>query len=118
MHELGMAKGLWESIKVATEKNKLSKVTKIKLAVGQFSGIDPHFLEHSLKDHVLTGTIAATAVIEIFVDPVKLRCKSCGKVWGDTGKAVMPVVSCTACKSYDIEIMSGKDVVVTSIEGV
>jgi len=114
MHELGIAQDMWAVAKQNAEANNLKKVTKITIVVGESSGFDVDFLKHSLKDHLLPGTIARDAELEFIIDTLSASCNKCGqKITKDNLKAL----SCPACGNADISITSGNNSYVQSIEG-
>ncbi len=115
MHELGLAQDFWEVIKQKAKENNLKKIEKITLRVGTASGIEEDFLRHSFVDHIFPGTIAEGAELEIIDEPVKARCKSCGK---DITSAEEFALGCPFCGSPDIEISAGKDIYLEYIEGI
>ena len=78
MHELGVAQDLFEIVLNEANKNSIKKVSKIIIKIGEASGIDIDFLKHSFNDHLLPGTIAEKAALEIIKEPVKVKCKDCG----------------------------------------
>jgi hydrogenase nickel incorporation protein HypA/HybF len=114
MHELGIAQDFWAIIKQEAAKSELKIISKIVIVLGEASGIEEDFLVHSLKDHTLPGTIADKAVLEIIKKPLSAKCKTCGK---DITKDNMTEFNCPACKSTEIEIISGKETYVQNIEG-
>ena len=111
MHELGLAHDLFDVVLSEAKKNGVKNITKISIKVGEASGIEHDFLIHSLKDHILPGTIAKEAQIEISVDPIKLECKQCR-----TAISSRKDDCCSKCGSKNFEIISGKDIYVESIE--
>lgn len=77
MHELGIAKDLFEIILKTAKDNSLKKITKVKIRIGAASGIESDFLKHSFEEHLFKGTIAEGAKIEIIIEPVILECREC-----------------------------------------
>jgi hydrogenase nickel incorporation protein HypA/HybF len=114
MHELGIAKDLWAIIKEKAIEHKLSKVTKVVIAIGEASGIEKEFLEHSLKDHAFKGTLAENSAVVFEIDKLTARCRSCNSA---ITKDMMKGLSCPVCKSGDIEIVLGNTTYVKNIEG-
>jgi len=113
MHESGIAKDLFSAVcRIAAEK-KLRSVTKVRLKVGEASGIDTDFLRHSFGDHVFPGTIASTAKLIIIPEKVRLKCRKCGR----TTRTVKMNHPCR-CGEDDWEISSGQEVYVASIDGI
>jgi len=113
MHELGIAKDLLDIVLLKAKENNLKKITKISLMLGVASGIEEDFLRHSLIDHLLSGTIASGCCLEIMKEKVKVKCKKCSVEFSPEETNL----SCPSCQSKDIEIISGKDVYIASIEG-
>jgi hydrogenase nickel incorporation protein HypA/HybF len=111
MHELGIAKDLFDIVLAEAKKNSLGRVSKIVIRLGKASGIEKEFLLHSLAEHVIPGTIAEGAEIEILPEDVRLKCRKCGKEIADKSG-----LSCGSCGNTDVEIVSGKDTYVESIE--
>lgn len=113
MHELGIAKDLFAKVLEKAKENELRRVTRIKIRLGEASGIEEGFLRHSFIDHILPGSIAQGATLEIKKEGVKARCSDCGK----RISAQEAGLSCPQCGGSDIEIISGKDVYIENIEG-
>ena len=113
MHELGIAKNLFEIVLQNAKKNKLIKITKISIKLGEASGIKEDFLKHSFIDHLFPNSIAAGCNLEIVNEKVAAICKKCSQ--GFTPKEMF--LCCPSCSNRSIEIISGKDVYVNFIEG-
>ncbi len=112
MHEMGIA---LEIIKIATdsipENLKNPKVEKINLMVGRLAAVVPDSLkfcfEVATKDTPLEG-----ALLHIEEIPVTARCKNCGFTW----TAVKPVFICEKCDSGSVDLLSGRELDIVSIE--
>ncbi|MFC1501321.1 hydrogenase maturation nickel metallochaperone HypA [Elusimicrobiota bacterium] len=114
MHELGIAKDLWDIIRRNAESNNLKKITKIIIVIGEASGIEEDFLTHSLKDHTLPGTMAEGSALVFEKLPLAAKCKKCNQM---ITKENISVMACPKCGEKDIEIISGKETYVKNIEG-
>jgi hydrogenase nickel incorporation protein HypA/HybF len=114
MHELGIAEDLFRIVEVKAKENNLKAVTKIVVVVGEASGIEQDFLRHSLVDHVMPGTIAEKAELEITKEPLQARCLAC-KIEIDSQQGFS--LRCPNCGDNNLEITQGKDVYLQSIEG-
>ena len=118
MHELGIAHDLFRIIELKARENQLEKVSKINIVIGVASGVEKEFLEHSLVDHVLPGTVAASAEIEIKMEPLSIVCRDCSKqVMLDKKEMVLGIMPCPECGGHAMDIISGKSIYVESIEG-
>ncbi|OGS47002.1 MAG: hypothetical protein A2539_09155 [Elusimicrobia bacterium RIFOXYD2_FULL_34_15] len=113
MHELGIAKSLFEIALQTAKKNKLTKITRISIKLGEASGIEEGFLKHSFVDHLFPNTIASGCKLEIVVEKVAAICKKCSANFSPKEM----VFCCPSCNEQSIEIISGKDVYVNFIEG-
>lgn len=77
MHEMSIAQSVLDIAFGEMEKNAASSVTKIKLSIGQFSGVVKEALEFAF-DVLKPETPAAEADIEIEVTEMKAECPICG----------------------------------------
>ena len=112
MHELAMAKDLFKVILDKAAEKNLSRITSVRIKVGEAAGIEKEFLIHSLEDHVFPGTPAEGCAVRITEEKVSASCSGCAKQ--ADGSAVF---SCPACGGDDFEITGGKDVLVGEVEG-
>jgi hydrogenase nickel incorporation protein HypA/HybF len=114
MHELGAAKELFQVVEKEAKKNGLKEISKVKVKLGEASGIKSDFLRHSFVDHIFPGSIAEGAELEIIEEKVNIVCRDCGAridvTKDDPSK-------CPDCGSSRLEVTGGKDLCVDSIEG-
>jgi hydrogenase nickel incorporation protein HypA/HybF len=112
MHEMGIAMEIMEiAISSIPDELKGVPVAKVNLAVGKLAAIVPDSLkfcfEVAAKDTALEGA-------ELIIDdiPVEALCKDCGNRWHiDTA-----VFTCPKCESGALEILSGRELDIVSIE--
>ncbi|NNG00260.1 MAG: hydrogenase maturation nickel metallochaperone HypA [Desulfobacteraceae bacterium] len=112
MHEMGIA---MEIVRIAIESIPAEidscRVERVNLRIGKLSAVVPDSLkfcfEVAAKDTPVEG--AALAIEEI---PVLAMCKACGHEWTITG----PVFTCSQCDSGKIEVISGRELDIKSIE--
>ena len=110
MHELSIAKNLFEIIKKKVGKD-LPNLKKVKIKVGKASGIDKDFLKHSFLDHIFPENRLNFLELELLDEDVLLRCKSCKKDLTEVNS-----LNCPFCGSKDIQIIKGDKVYIESIE--
>ncbi len=88
-----------------------TRIEKVNLRVGRLAAIVPDSLcfcfEIAVKDTPLAG-----ASLNIEEVPVTAKCKECGFKWTITSS----VFKCTECESGSIEMLSGRELDVVSIE--
>ncbi len=112
MHEFGVTKSLVELCNKEAEKNKIKKVYRIHLKVGKFTGFSPDSIDFYFA-HMKANTRCDTAEIVFEEIPIKIKCKNCGK----EHNIEEPVLLCPNCGSNEIDLLSGREFYVASIEG-
>ena len=112
MHEMGIALQIVEVAQSSIPPEmKDSRVEKINLKIGKLAAVVPENLhlcmEVAAKDTPLAGS-------EIHIDeiPVIARCRACSHQW-EVDKAVY---ICPECKSIELDIISGNELNVISID--
>ncbi|NOQ20598.1 MAG: hydrogenase maturation nickel metallochaperone HypA [Desulfobacterales bacterium] len=112
MHEMGIALQIVE-IATASLPADLgeARVARVNLKVGKLAAVVPESLRFcfdvAVKDTPLAG--ANLAIEEI---PVVARCKDCNAQW----TIDEPVFICKTCESGSLDILSGRELDIESIE--
>jgi hydrogenase nickel incorporation protein HypA/HybF len=79
MHEMSIAQSVLDIAFGEMEKHASNGIRKIKISIGEFSGVVKEALEFAFQ--VLTpDTPAARAEVEIEVLPMAAECSQCGRV--------------------------------------
>ena len=112
MHEMGIA---LQIVEIATASIPADsgdvRVEKVHLKIGKLAAVVPESLRFcfdvAVKDTALDG---ARLVIEEL--PVVARCKDCGHRWTIDA----PVFKCENCDGGSLEILSGRELDIESIE--
>ncbi|MEJ5360248.1 MAG: hydrogenase maturation nickel metallochaperone HypA [Desulfobacterales bacterium] len=112
MHEMGIALEILEITQASIPADlPTARVARVNLRVGKLSAVVPESLrfcfEIAARETPLAG--AELAIEEI---PVSARCRACGERWTVTE----PVFLCQACGGGDLEILSGRELDIVSIE--
>ncbi|MFC2017231.1 hydrogenase maturation nickel metallochaperone HypA [Chloroflexota bacterium] len=111
MHELSITQSI---LSIALEKAnevQASKVTKINLIIGELSGVVSKCVEFYF-DLLSKDTIAAQASLSFHQPPTQLRCRGCAAVFSPNGLGW----ACPICQEQKIEIISGRECHVDSME--
>jgi len=111
MHELGITQSI---LSIAVEKAsevQASRVTKINLIIGELSGVVNECVEFYF-DLLSKDTIAAQASLSFERTPNKLRCRECNTVFSPNDLDW----TCPDCHQANVEIISGRECRVESIE--
>ena len=112
MHEMGIAMEIVEIAKASIpEDMKGAKIQRVNLQVGKLSAIVADSLKFCF-DLVIKDTPLEGAELAIEELPVVVRCKDCQVQWTVTE----PVFTCQQCQGGNIEILSGRELDIKSIE--
>ena len=135
MHEWALAESILTAAIDAAEKEKLKKITEIKISIGELQQIEQDIFEFAL-DEIIKAQGGKLKDVKIIIETEKsnLKCKSCENNWPfndmkknlneDESEAIhfLPEVAfvhtrCPKCGSPDFEITTGRGVTITSIKG-
>ena len=111
MHELSICLALLEQVETIAREHGASRVERIRLQIGALSGVEPPLLENAYP-LAAAGTIAEQAILEIELAPVRVRCRQCGT----ESDATPNRLSCGACGAQDTQLISGEEMLLTSLE--
>jgi len=112
MHEMGVATQIIEiAASSIPDELKGVQVAKINLKIGKLSAIVSDSLrfcfEVAAKETLLSG-----AVLNIEEIPVVAKCRECQAEWTIS----TPAFSCEECGSGSIDVISGRELDIVSIE--
>jgi hydrogenase nickel incorporation protein HypA/HybF len=112
MHEMGIAMEIVEIAKASIPgEMKGARVQRVNLQVGKLSAIVADSLRFCF-DLVVKDTPLEGAELAIEELPVVIRCKDCQAQWTVTE----PVFTCQQCQGGNIDILSGRELDIKSIE--
>lgn len=111
MHELSIAQALVEQVEKVVLAERAQRASRVMIAVGAVSGADPEALRGAFP-LVAEGTAAEEAELVIEVVPARVRCQACGS----ESVAENYFVGCAVCGSRDVELISGRELHIQSIE--
>jgi len=112
MHEMGIAMQIVEiaTASIPDEINN-TEVKKVNLNIGKLAAVVPESLRFcfgiAAQDTVLAGAELVISEIQVVA-----RCRDCQHEWTITG----PAFACEKCQSASIEILSGRELNIESIE--
>lgn len=112
MHELKIIQDIFPIIKNVARKNHLKSINKVFLRVGKLRQVVLEFLQFAFAT-VAQDTIAANAELIVKLIPITATCKTCQQQFA-VGENIY---ICPYCDSVDLEILTGKEIVLESVEG-
>lgn len=112
MHEFSLVENIFKILEDIIKKEKLIKIDKINLIVGEMLQIVPGTLIFAF-DAVKKGTKYENSELNIEFQPIIIRCNACKN---DIALNKDQFI-CPECKGSDFNIISGKEFIIKSIEG-
>lgn len=111
MHELPVTMSILSIVLEHAKNVQANKIVQIRLNIGELSGIVPEYIQ--LQFEMLSkDTVAAGASILFQHPPTKLRCRNCDIVFTPKDQKW----NCPSCGEEKIEIVSGRECSVESME--
>ncbi len=136
MHEWALAESILAASVEAANKEKLKKITNITVQLGELQQINKEIFQKALDDliDIHKNKLLKGTKIDINTEETELKCKNCGNIWkfSDIKKKLNPDESeaihfipevafvhsrCPKCNSPDFEILKGRGVSITKIQG-
>ena len=112
MHEMGIAMQIIEIATSAIPENMDNvRVERVNLKVGKLAAVVPQSLRFCFEI-IARDTPLSGAKLNIEEMPVVARCRECNIEWNITGS----VFTCEKCKGGLIDIISGRELDIDSIE--
>ena len=108
MHELSLMSAI---VKTVERHAAGRRVAVVNVRVGRMRQVVPETLAFSF-DIVARDTVCEGARLELEVVEARLRCRACEHVW----TIELREFRCPACSGADVEVASGNELEVESIE--
>lgn len=112
MHELSIVENLLGIIKSVAEENKMSRVTRVHLKIGNLRQIVPEMFQFAF-DTAKKGTIAESASLGMTFVPAKAVCRTCGREFIVDDNFFI----CEGCSGIDVDVIEGKELLIDTMEG-
>ena len=112
MHEMGIAMQIVEIAAASIPADMAgAKVERVNLKIGKLSAVVPDSLRFCFEI-ASQDTPLCEAKLNIEEVPVVIHCQDCNSQWTISE----PVFICRSCKSSSIEVVSGRELDIDSIE--
>jgi hydrogenase nickel incorporation protein HypA/HybF len=111
MHELGIAQNILEIVQQSVPEDQAESVRRIRIRVGQLSGVVPDSLEFCFQA-IIGETKMQKAGLAIEQIPTTFQCKKCAFRFQVDDLEFL----CPKCGSSDLEVISGKELEIVEIE--
>lgn len=112
MHELSLLQGLLDLLVKSAAENEITRVSLVRLVVGERYGALPEVLEFAFEA-LSRGTLCEGAVLEIEISPAVSLCRQCGR---EFAAAAYPFL-CPDCGAGGAEPVRGRELYLDYYEG-
>lgn len=112
MHELGLTQSIVDIAVEHAKRNNASKILKVNVTIGDMMSV----IEDSMQfyfEYLTKDTIAGGSKLEIDHVPISIRCANCKE---ESRVTEFEIYTCPRCGSLAVELLSGKEFYVDSIE--
>ena len=107
MHEMAITRSVVDAV---CEHAAGRRVHSVRVEIGQLCAVVPDSMQFCFG-LAAEGTVAAGARLDLDVQPGRARCRPCGGEFG-----LSDLVLLCPCGSFDVEVLSGRDMRILSME--
>ncbi len=111
MHEMSIVEALIKQCEKVAKANDAKKISAVHVKIGVLSGVEPHFLE-SCFDIFKEKTICEGATLHMQIQKIKVTCKDCKA----TNTLQENYFICPSCKSENLQVDDGEDMMLMRVE--
>lgn len=111
LHELSIAQNIVEIVKQSVPADELINVSKVRLRIGEMSGVVTDSLEFGFQA-ITSDTELKNAKLEIERIPFVFKCNNCM----NTSTNNYGITICAVCGNSDTEIVSGLEIQIVEVE--
>jgi hydrogenase nickel incorporation protein HypA/HybF len=111
MHEFSIVEAMVNQVLEKAKAMNAKKVTRVYLVVGELSGV----LNEAVEQYfffLTKETIAEGAELFFMRPPTQVRCRNCSTVYSPENLKLV----CPNCKEMKIEIISGRELYIDSLD--
>lgn len=112
MHELSITQNILDICLKEAEKRKAGAIKKISLKIGEFTNIAPECIKFYFEQ-ISKESPAKDASLEIETIPLKIKCNICNE---KSTPEEHYFFICPKCQGQNLEIISGKELLIESID--
>ena len=110
MHEFSLAAALVEQLQRIAGERHVRRIVEVEVRCGAMQQVVNESLELAFEA-ASSDTPAAGARLKIVVEDLVVRCRACGHSFS----AAIDNYLCPQCKMADVEVLTGRDVVLQSV---
>ncbi|MFC2063460.1 hydrogenase maturation nickel metallochaperone HypA [Chloroflexota bacterium] len=111
MHELSITESILSIVLDKANEAKANRVAQVNIVLGELSGVVADCVEFYFE-LLSKDTIAAPAKLSFRHPPTQVRCRDCANLFSPENLDW----NCPACQGQKIEIISGRECYIESME--
>lgn len=111
MHEMSLCEGIRQIIEGAAEREKFSRVKRVRVEVGRFSGVEPEALRFGF-DVVMRNSVAEGAELDLIELPGEAFCFDCCETVALNAR----LDPCPKCGGTKLTATGGDDMKIKDLE--
>ncbi len=111
MHEMALCESLLDSLRDAARTHGFARVTKVRLVIGAFAGVEAEALRFGF-DVVMRGSLAENAQLDILDEPGTAWCFACSQ----TVALADRLSPCPGCGGERLRPNGGTDMRIKDLE--
>jgi len=111
MHEASITESMLSLALEKAKEAKADKITRINLIMGELSGVVPECVQFYF-DAISKNTMAEGAKLNFEIKPTQIRCRKCQNVFTPADHKW----TCPQCNETSVEITSGRECYMESLE--
>jgi len=112
MHEFSIMQGVFKLLEDIAVENNLIKINKVMLKIGKLRQVFPDFFQFAFEN-ISQDTMASGAELIIEEIPITMRCQLCKQKFAVERSTYI----CPACEATKLDLLTGKEVLIASVEG-
>lgn len=111
MHELSLARNIFDAIEETFPKERLMNMIQIDLKVGLLSNVEPILMQNAFDAIIAQEPIYQGVKLNITTVPVLIHCNQCSEV----SEIAHYKFYCELCGSPDVFIKQGNELLISSV---
>lgn len=111
IHELSITEEILSVSLENAHSENARRIVAIHIKIGEITGFNPESIQFYFSI-ISKGTIAENAELKMEIVPSSAKCITCGKVYSIEER----VLICPYCGDVNSKILTGKDVIIETLE--